>query len=59
MWEVMDCSKLSVWHAVAQKAAAGLRELADRLEAEPQLTSLASDALALDFIASRYFILYF
>ena len=39
--------------SLAQQVAAGLRELADKVEAQPDLVSKAADLMALDFMDSR------
>jgi len=39
--------------SLAQQVAAGLRELADKVEAQPELISKASDLMSLDFMDSR------
>lgn len=38
---------------LAQKLAAGLRELADKVEAQPELLSKAADLMSLDFMDNR------
>ncbi len=38
---------------LAQQVAAGLRELADKVEAQPELISKAADLMSLDFMDSR------
>ncbi len=39
--------------SLAQQVAAGLRELADKVEAQPELISKAADLMSLDFMDSR------
>ena len=39
--------------SLVQQVAAGLRELADKLEAQPELISKAADLISLDFMDSR------
>ncbi len=38
---------------LAQQLAAGLRELADKVEAQPDLISKAADLMSLDFVDNR------
>ncbi len=39
--------------SLTQQVAAGLRELADKVEAQPELISKAADLMSLDFMDSR------